>query len=475
MTLIQAAAEETKVNYMRVFLLMVLICFAWPGVSVGTLAAKGPPAGDPVIVDSTDPAVALQGETGKQIKILGSGFKGVTKVAFYVTGTQDSGGVKVMDAVYNPETGNIDTVIDIYADAVISDYDIEVQTYGGRKGKGTAKFSVQQNIVYCDEAFELDPDTECNCRFTPSPSAANILHLNDNCSTDGTLYLGNYRFNGTASEFTITARVNGSTGAFNGRSVVAAKRNLATFRDMHIHLEADIDAGCGGSQLNSFISYVLDSADNMTGTPSLMLVWDNLLTSNGPAVCHGIEAVRGVDTGSVPDFKVAVEGNVLADDTWQCSGILFQGFGPMEDRAGARLSVSANTIGYAAENGDCATNAIQFGKIVGPGGLVEDNVISTDAGTGILVTAGVTGADSSTSIGHNVIQGASVAILADETISRAEITSNTLLGDGIPGSGDVGICTDAGSSRTRPNKISGFDEDINEGDCTADFARPWPY
>lgn len=410
-----------------------------------------------LIVDGVDPDVASQGELNKPVKIKGQGFDDTAKVAFVISGTNDTGEIVVRSVSYNRETGDLDTVIDVPQGAIVARYDVMVTASRGRKGKGTELFAVKasDNVVLCEDAFDPGPST-CTCTFTRSASSGNILEIVGDCETGETLYLSDYHFNGTDNAATITV-----TADFEGEAVVAATNNAPMFRNMHIHLGPDVNAGCGTGQLNTFIRYVLDGSTAHLPGPepdSHMLAYYNLLTTSGPAVCHAIEARRTADFSGPLDFKVAIEGNTVADGTYRKSGILYQGFGPMSSRAGARLSVGGNIIGRAAGTDIELANAIQFGPLGGPAGEVMDNVINSNTGTGILVVGGGTLVNSETLIGHNTVQGAVVAVLVDENITRAEITSNTLVGDNDPAVYDLGICTDAASNRTNPNRISGFDD-----------------
>jgi len=457
-------------RYVYILLPAILVAGLFAGM---TDAIAGP-----LKVESADPKSGLLGET-HIVTIKGQGFSQAKSVRFLVNKSgNDTGNVQVtLDCEPTENCGVVDdstirAKASIGNNATVALYDIEVELYSGRKGKGTTLFSVRSKdqTIACAAAFDLADGTTCDCEFTVSDSVDSILNIVGDCSTNGTLFLDSYRFNGTGIDATITA-----SSGFVGRAVVAATSSDATFRDMQINLAEGINAGCGDSQLNSFISYSLDAGSDMSAPYSHMLAWNNLLTSSGPVVCHGIEAVREDETGDNPEFKVAIEGNVIADGTYEKTGILFQGFGPMIDNAGSRLSVSLNTIGNAAPGNSVTANAIQFGPIVGPGGEVADNVINTNTGTGILIVGDPAELDSETAVGHNTVQGAAVAVLVDENITSATVTSNTLIGDGNRSVFDVGICTDAGSNRTRPNKISGFDESIIDDTAASCSNLAWPW
>jgi hypothetical protein len=95
-----------------------------------------------VTVSSASPSSAPQGTVALSVEIAGSGFDSSAQVAFLVTGTTNSGGITVRKVVARGSRKLIAT-IDIAADAVIDQFDIEVTLSGNRKGKGTTLFTVQ--------------------------------------------------------------------------------------------------------------------------------------------------------------------------------------------------------------------------------------------------------------------------------------------------------------------------------------------
>ena len=67
----------------------------------------------------------------------------------------------------------------------------------------------------------------------------------------------------------------------------------------------------------------------------------------------------------------------------------------------------------------------------------------------------------------NEISGAYFGVLVDENVAEINFTGNTLTGDNVPGSGDIGICSDAQRTdeKGKPNNINDFDDRMIEGGC----------
>jgi hypothetical protein len=118
--------NRTKITTL---LLLLAISVAWLDVVV----AKGPP----VKVEQATPNEAEQGQQILAVKIKGSGFKAGDTVHFLVTGTEDDAQIDVSVAIFDAETGDLNTTINVSETATISGYDIEVRSSGGRGGKGT--------------------------------------------------------------------------------------------------------------------------------------------------------------------------------------------------------------------------------------------------------------------------------------------------------------------------------------------------
>ncbi len=99
-----------------------------------------PVAAQDIEVTSADPSSAEQETTGLLVSISGNGFDKGAKVAFYVTGTVDPGGIAVGRVTFRGPK-RLEATIDVAAEATVADFDIEV-TSNGRRGRGTELFRV---------------------------------------------------------------------------------------------------------------------------------------------------------------------------------------------------------------------------------------------------------------------------------------------------------------------------------------------
>jgi hypothetical protein len=126
-----------------------------------SVLAKGPP----IRVEQAVPGEAIQGEKNYPVTIKGRGFESGATVRFFVTDTEDDTQITVTSVVYDAETGDLNTVIDVDDLATVSYYDIEVELSGNRGGKGTDLFKVQSqsggndNLVaeFCLDMNNLTP------------------------------------------------------------------------------------------------------------------------------------------------------------------------------------------------------------------------------------------------------------------------------------------------------------------------------
>jgi len=94
-----------------------------------------------VRVTAANPASAPQGTFALDVVVSGNGFDPSAKVAYFVSGTTNPGGVTVRKVSYR-NSKELVTTIDVDDVAVLAYYDIQVTLQSGRKGKGTTLFSV---------------------------------------------------------------------------------------------------------------------------------------------------------------------------------------------------------------------------------------------------------------------------------------------------------------------------------------------
>lgn len=124
----------TKRNSIPFLTLMVAtLCALQPAV------AKGPPVA--VTVTAADPNSGLQGESLPVI-ISGEGFDAGSSVRFLVSGTRDDSQILVHSVTFDAD-GTLTANIQVRDDAQVFEYDIEVRSASGRRGKGTSLFSVK--------------------------------------------------------------------------------------------------------------------------------------------------------------------------------------------------------------------------------------------------------------------------------------------------------------------------------------------
>jgi len=117
-----------------------------------SIAAKPTGGNGKVTVESANPNSAVQGEE-KDVLISGSGFGHGAKVKYLVTGTKDDSQIEVLTVEYIEATGELKSRIKVKGSAEVIDYDIEVQSISGRKGKGTTLFKVSRNPESCTGTF----------------------------------------------------------------------------------------------------------------------------------------------------------------------------------------------------------------------------------------------------------------------------------------------------------------------------------
>ena len=176
-----------------VLIMALVVGFFW----IETHAAKP----EKVEVTAANPNAALQGEA-LDVVISGSGFGHGSTVRFLVTGTRDDTQIGVGSVDYDEVSGALVASIQVDDAAQVVDYDIEVRTSSGRRGKGTTLFRVRHRdgggsdhaecIVFTGD-LETVPGFEllegCCPNAGPWPAYSMILHLLDE---DDIAYEGQY-------------------------------------------------------------------------------------------------------------------------------------------------------------------------------------------------------------------------------------------------------------------------------------------
>lgn len=110
------------------------------------LLLAAPAGAQTITVTSAVPEMADQGTLGLVVAVSGGGFDKGSKVAFFVTGTTNPGGITVKSVKYkNPKA--LEATIDVAPDAQTTlKFDIQV-TSGSRTGKGTELFKVNVKVT----------------------------------------------------------------------------------------------------------------------------------------------------------------------------------------------------------------------------------------------------------------------------------------------------------------------------------------
>jgi len=141
-------------------------------------------------VTGADPNTAQQGAPPLDVEISGSGFGPGSTVRFLVADTRDDTQIVVNGVTFDAATGKLKANIKVKDAALPVEYDIEVRTSSGRRGKGTTLFTVRTRdgggnidaecIVFTGD-LETVPGSEvvegCCPNAGPWPAYSMILDL----------------------------------------------------------------------------------------------------------------------------------------------------------------------------------------------------------------------------------------------------------------------------------------------------------
>jgi hypothetical protein len=515
--------REIMTNSSRIVLISIALFLL--GASVPeTVLAKG----KPIKIETANPNQAEQGQDDF-VTLTGGNFPVLpyrAKVTFIYNASGESGGVVVPNGGLTSTISADSLVVEINVEdsALLGEYDIKVEevlvdgALSGRKGKGTTLFTVKekaggnQNIVNCDI---FAPRGTCTCKFDLDEDLL-IYKMQEDCFTSETLYMGEARIGGNSvtGSVMLTARNCAVTeadadhpvndchdfeGNFKGSSVVSNIRdgsvagNSAGVWDLDIRFETGVKRGCG-EVINSAISFVLDEStrprDDMN---SFLQIGKVSVVSDWP-LCTAIEIIRepGYLT-TLKDWKVRVEESSISNGSYVESGIRLLGMQPQQDINpplvwGNTIEGPACDSNIHPEANPDGASAIEFGRVLlsdpqNPSsqiaGVVESNTIrmmtscNTPGGVGIDILgepnqqSGTPGTQTTVDVVKNNVSGAYIGVLVDENVVEAKFSGNTLTGDGIDETGDIGICSDAQSTsyKGKPNRIRDFDDDTIENDC----------
>ena len=112
----------------------------------GLLAANFAYAAKLEVLAAVPPDTEAPAEAPKQlpVKIIGGGFDRGTKATFLVAGSKsNTGGITVIKTEFVSDT-ELTATIEVAVEVTIGDFDIQVQTSRGRRGKGNTLFAVKQ-------------------------------------------------------------------------------------------------------------------------------------------------------------------------------------------------------------------------------------------------------------------------------------------------------------------------------------------
>jgi Ca2+-binding RTX toxin-like protein len=111
-----------------------------------------------ITVTAAFPDSALQGDTA-EVEIDGTGFDAGSTARFIVTDTRDDTQIVVNEVTFDTASGKLKAKIKVKDAALPVEYDIEVMTSSGRRGKGTTMFRVREKAGV-DEPIQLGPEND---------------------------------------------------------------------------------------------------------------------------------------------------------------------------------------------------------------------------------------------------------------------------------------------------------------------------
>jgi len=472
-------------------------------------------AARPVTVSSADPAEAPQG-LALDVTISGNGFDDtVYELNFLLPCSSepctDTGGVTTSNIRVHGSKELVATVT-IADDAVVEFRDIQVKMSGGRGGKGTTLFKVQekttgnQQTETCNYVFfDIPPGQPGPCNKVGGGECELLLgnpvrikKMMTDCTTtqtlvlpDGVLLTSDTGPDNTPDLKTLFAVDGDSDHPWVGGAVVTNAGHRAEVGLMNIIIDTAAANGCEGG-LRSAVSFVLHNLPSDTDPnpyPNLRTespyqpTYDDRAsyfevdglyvgTESGP-LCTAVELIRDVsytiEYADTNDWRARVLDSVIDDFSYVDTAIWLDGFKQQQDNIPP--SVSGNTIGRP-NCFDPLSSAPAFGIYFGPliardsspqsEALIEGNTIEIEMSesscsetTGIWLEGG-SATDTMGNINSNNISGSfiGVRIDGDELTNSVNLKGNTLTPDAnVPE--DIGVCSDVPiGEKGKPNNIS---------------------
>lgn len=246
--------------------------FAWLALCCGIFLLSPILTRAQIQVTSTSPNAAPQGTVNLDVTVNGNGFKKGATAQWFVTGTENPGGVTVNSTTFRSSSQLIAN-ISVATDAAISGFDVKV-TSAGRTGKGTDLFAVTQ-------------------KGTPL-----------GCSTAG-----------TPGGFTLLTQLNPVQS--NGAALITTGRlgNAIRVRPLDLNGDHVVDTlvtfvTSGGYQTGVTYVFLLDPVTGLvqTSNPVTGAAWQNPMALLS-GVRGTIAAVGDVNGDGIPDFVMADSGS----------------------------------------------------------------------------------------------------------------------------------------------------------------------
>jgi hypothetical protein len=438
-------------------------------------------AAPPPKVQAANPNSALQGEA-LDVVISGMHFDNGSAVRFLVTDTDDDTQISVGDVTYNAN-GTLTASVQVQGEALISEYDIEVTTTNGRRGKGTTLFSVfssnggGQNQVLsttCDDLFGFPLNT-CTAAGTGTdasnpyePCTLIKEHIEErswkmthDCDTrrmltisaDHPFFFGDgYRLNLVAPWSGEYAGITNSMGANRLNNVRIVVQGNA------------VAAGCGAAgKVQSAVYFDPDrgsrSASPRGGVGRLIIE-----TQGGGKLCKGIEFVGSDPYIGNPYKAVGVTENYIMENSYEQVAIEMANINlsDVNDQVRNEFAVIWDNIVEASDS-PCAA-----GIVMGPGverPQIDGNLVYASSGVGCPArTVGIAVLGS----GRNIVMGTIYDLL---TARPADLNGNTVH---TGGGGSIGILIDAATDAETTKSQITAGESSDYGVCVetgANFAE----
>lgn len=466
------------------------------GLLAMQLALAAPP--EKVLVTGASPDSALQGEA-LDVVVSGSGFGPGSTVRYLVGGTKDDSQINVNSVVYNPD-GTLTTSIQVAAGALVTDYDIEVKSLSGRRGKGTTLFAVLFNdnnaggrnnpdTISCDELFGF-PEFTCTaegtldpCMFEKPIDFERAWFLTQHCDTRRMLVVSGdepFLF-GNGFRLNLVAPWSGEHAGLSN------ERGASRIGDFHVRVaDPAVANGCAGVGTVQTAVYFDPDLPPQSGAPRGSVGEIVVEAVNGARFCNGIEFIGSNPVIAAPYKGTHASGNTIVANSYERIGIWIANVnnGDKDTKPGEGGRFNKNIV--EPTDIPCGIGML-LDNVERP--EANENVVTVSSGAGCAAnTAGIVIIDSarnkSSPLGpdydflearpadlyRNVIStggDGSIGIVIDAA-TTAEMSNSDI---SAFEASDIGVCVETGgdfSEVRKANTFSGFaaGNDIHAtGDC----------